>query len=488
MTNESSGSHELHEIQRAGQSISLYEAPTSLARALDLLGEYGRRARPVAGGTDLLVELDRGARPGVDVLVDLGRIPGLDEIVVDDQSIGLGPLVTHNQVVASEICRTEATPLAQACHEVGSPQLRNRATVAGNIVTASPANDTISALLALGASVELTSASGRRTLPLDQFFTGFRATALNPGELVTRIIVPRLGAHARGVFVKLGLRRAQAISVVHLAAVVEFDGDTVTDSRIAVGSVAPTVILVPEARAALVSRTLGAAEIEAAARAVVDASTPIDDLRAPARYRSDVVGTMARRALGALARGEELATWPDHPPLLWGSGFDGSYPNHGEASIDDGTPVTASVNGRTVTAAGAASSNLLDWLRDEAGLTGVKEGCAEGECGACTVHLDGAAVMACLVPAGRAQGAEVVTIEGLATEDVLHPIQEAFVDCAAVQCGFCTPGLVMASVKLLEEIPDPDRRQVTAALAGNLCRCTGYNAIHAAIQQAGESS
>ena len=151
--------------------------------------------------------------------------------------------------------------------------------------------------------------------------------------------------------------------------------------------------------------------------------------------------------------------------------------------IDAATPVAARVNGRPLSAAGAAGATLLDWLR-AAGLTGVKEGCAEGECGACTVHLDGAAVMSCLVPAGRAAGGDVVTVEGLAADGRLAPIQKAFVEQAAVQCGFCTPGLLMSCAKLLDECPEPTRRQVHQGLAGNLCRCTGYGAIERAVEQA----
>lgn len=475
----------MHEVQRAPTRPARYAAPADLTAALELLAGDDD-ARPIAGGTDLLVELARAEHAGVDLLVDLGRIPGLDEIRRDDDGIHLGPLVTHHQVVASQVCRDHALPLAQACLEVGSAQLRNRATVVGNIVTASPANDTISALLALGASVEVTSAAGSRRIALDQFITGFRAVDLAPGELVTSVIVPPLGTDQRGIFVKLGLKRAQAISVVHLAAVVTLDdGGAVADARLALGSVAPTVVLVPDLADRLRGRPLDGGAIDDAVAAASRTARPIDDLRAPAGYRAELVATMTRRALETLAADEQAARWPADSPLLWGDGFDGTFPTGVEfaTAVGPDDPITTEINGTTVTAAHATGITLLDWLRDQAGLCGVKEGCAEGECGACTVDLDGAAVMSCLVPAARAHGARIVTVEGLADGGELHPIQRAFVDANAVQCGYCTPGLLMASAKLLEEVPGPDADQVRRGLAGNLCRCTGYGAIEAAVAQ-----
>jgi carbon-monoxide dehydrogenase small subunit len=144
------------------------------------------------------------------------------------------------------------------------------------------------------------------------------------------------------------------------------------------------------------------------------------------------------------------------------------------------------VNGKARTVAVFPMSRLLDVLREELQLTGTKEGCGEGECGACTVLLDGQIVNSCLVPVAQVNGAEITTIEGIAKEQELHVVQQAFIDHGGAQCGICTPGMVIAAVNLLERIPNPSEADIRNGLAGNLCRCTGYMKIFESVVRACE--
>lgn len=467
----------------------IYYSVATIDEALDLLAEYQHRARIIAGGTDMIIELERHQRPDVDVLIDITRIPYLGDISVHDNIFRLGPLVTHNQVVGHAHLIEQALPLAQACWEVGAPQIRNRATVAGNIITASPANDTITPLWAMGARVTLRSVHGERSVALHDFYRGVRKTVMQPDELLTSILVPALASYQRGVFIKLGLRRAQAISVVNIAAIVSLEGDTITDAVLAYGSVAPTIIRVTQAEDFLRGKTLSDAIIAEAARLAATVPQPIDDVRASASYRTEMIKVLTARALRRLRAGEERAGFPTNPAMLW---HGSRRPAALDASVQhdsDQDLIETTINGQPLAAPGGAQKTLLHFLRENAHLTGTKEGCSEGECGACTVFLDGDAVMACMVPAPRAHNAEIVTVEGL--KDVtgrLHPIQQAFIDAGAVQCGFCTPGFLMSGAKLLQEHPHPTTEQISQSIAGNLCRCTGYYKIIEAIRQASEQT
>lgn len=146
--------------------------------------------------------------------------------------------------------------------------------------------------------------------------------------------------------------------------------------------------------------------------------------------------------------------------------------------------LTCKVNGEQHTLEAFPMERLLDVLREQLHLTGTKEGCGEGECGACSVTIDGVIVNSCLVPVAQVDGASIKTIEGVANRDQLHAVQQAFIDCGGAQCGICTPGMVMAAVDLLERNPNPSEAEIRTGLAGNLCRCTGYMKIFESVVRA----
>ncbi len=463
-----------------------YLTPTSLDQAILALHDNQGTARIVAGATDLILELERGQRPDVTTLIDISRIPGLDHIQLDDDGmVHLGPLVTHNHCATASLIVERAYTLARACWEVGAPQIRNRGTVAGNLITASPANDSITPLMALEAKVLLRSKATERLVSLAEFYQGVRKTVMRPDEMLVDILFGLPAANTRSTFLKLGLRKAQAISIVNTAVVLEMEGDVVRRASITLGSVAPTIVHAKSAEDVLEGAALTPENIDRAAAAALDAAHPIDDVRSGRAYRSEMVRTIVRRALRTLAAGKERQDYPDHPVALWGPAeYHWVRPLEAPGTHDSRQPIRTTINGRVHTFTSGQGKTLLRLLREEGELIGTKEGCAEGECGACTVFLDGMAVMACMVPAPRADGAEIVTIEGLADGDWLHPIQQAFVDQGAVQCGYCTPGFLMSGAKLLEEVDHPTRWDIQQSITGNLCRCTGYYKIIDAVEQA----
>lgn len=462
-----------------------YIATTSVIETLESLDHYQSNARLIAGATDLMLEFERGIRNDVSTIIDISRIPDQNNIYIDaDRNIHLGFLVTHNQCIASKLLHENAYPLVQACWEVGSPQIRNRGTISGNLVTASPANDTISPLMAMGAQLILQSLHGKRVVPLQDFYLGVRKTVMQPDEMLTEIVFPAIGESQTGYFIKFALRKAQAISLLNIAILLSFNGGEVVDSKITLGAVAPVIVHATEAENFLIGKKLDEETINQAGQLAKLSAKPISDIRSSAAYRKTMVKVLTKRALHAIKNSDSLPRLPSNPVIL--------ATHHESVPADkfEYTPaeceITTRINGQEYTFHSGYEKSLLRFLREDAGMIGTKEGCAEGECGACTVFLDGKAVMACLVPAGRAHNAEIVTIEGLPVNGESHVVQQAFVKEGAVQCGYCTPGFVMSAVKLLEEKPSPTQQEIRYAISGNLCRCTGYYKIISAIERAAD--
>ncbi|HEY7510990.1 MAG TPA: FAD binding domain-containing protein [Vicinamibacteria bacterium] len=271
--------------------------PRSLEAALELLAMHGGERRPLAGGTDVLVRardglVDRAA------LLDLTAVPELKGIEERGDHLWIGAAATHTEILRSAAVARHAPALPQACAVIGGPQIRNRGTLGGNLANASPAADTVPALFVADAVVELVSLSDRREVEIARFFTGPRQTVLAPDELILGVRVPRR-PHVRGAFLRLGQRRAQAISKVSVAVAMTFRDGKPDWARVALGAVAPTVIRAPRAEAALLSG--GWEGLRLARDAVRAEARPIDDLRSTREYRREMAGVLLERAVRRLA-------------------------------------------------------------------------------------------------------------------------------------------------------------------------------------------
>ena len=250
----------------------------------------------VAGGTNLVPDVLFG-RKQIARAVDISRLDELRFIEEVDGKIRIGALATVTDLLASELIRAAAPPLYESALEFAGPLVRNRASVAGNLMDASPAADLAPPLLAQDGVVELASVDGERSLPLSEFFLDYRKTAVRPEELVTAIVIEPLQREDRCAYYKLQLRRAMAIAVVSVAVSLRMRGNVCAEAAIGLGAVAAIPCRAHDAETHLRGKEIGEAEIEAAATAAADSAQPIDDVRASAAYRKKMCGVLVRRLL-----------------------------------------------------------------------------------------------------------------------------------------------------------------------------------------------
>ncbi|MGQ0655504.1 MAG: FAD binding domain-containing protein [Betaproteobacteria bacterium] len=261
-----------------------YHEPASLAEAVQLLGRYQGSASVLAGGTDLLVEIKEHLRRAAHV-VNIKRIPGMRELAFDSGGLKIGALVTAREIEVSPVIQKHYAGLLQAVRELGSIQVRNRATIVGNICRASPSADTLPPLIADGAVLK----TSERTIALETFFTGPGRTLLKPDEIVTAVELPAPPPRTGKVYIKHGRRKAMELATVGVAVSVT-PGQ---ECRIVLGAVAPTPLRAKAAEAAFLKN----GDMEEAAQAAMDEARPISNVRATADYRREMVKVLTRRAL-----------------------------------------------------------------------------------------------------------------------------------------------------------------------------------------------
>jgi len=457
-----------------------YAAPETLPEALALLREHGAEAKVLAGGQSLVPLLNyRLARPRL--VVDINDVP-LVGVRVASGSLRLRTLTRHHELEDSaEIARVCAL-LPEVARLIGNVRVRSLGTVGGSLAHADPAAELPMAMVALDARLTLASASGRRTVAARDFFTGYLSTALGADELLTEIEVPVTRGMAWAV--EEFARRAGDFAVLAVAAGVSLDRrGRVEDARVAFAGVADRPVRAVAAENALRGQEPSAERVARAAEIARDGLDPQSDAFVSRAYRRLLAGVLTRRALSrAVARA--ISSERAAAPHAEAAGTSAAPP---PTELEARSPRDSSrrglvINGRERDFDVRPGQTLLEVLRDALGIFDVKEGCGEGVCGACTVLLDGRPVSSCLVLAAAARGRAILTVRGLEREGGLHPLQEAFVRHGAVQCGFCTPGMLLTTLAFLEGRPRPSRDDLRAALEGNLCRCTGYAKILDAVE------
>lgn len=274
-----------------------YFEPATLDETMALLARHGRSADLMAGGTDLLVEIKEQIRRPAAV-INLKKIPDLADLACDAATgLRIGALVTIRSIETSGPVQRLYPALAQAARDIGSIQIRNRATVAGNVCRASPSADTLPPLIAYGARIEIVGPPGPRSVALADFFTGPGKTVLGEGEIVTALVLPPPPELAGSDYIKHGRRKAMELATVGVAVALRRDGDVCRDVRIVLGAVAPTPIRARAAEALLEGSMPDDTTIAAAGHAARDESRPISNVRASADYRRAMVAVLTRRAV-----------------------------------------------------------------------------------------------------------------------------------------------------------------------------------------------
>jgi len=281
-----------------------YLAPKSLAEALEMMSDRPE-ATPLAGGTDILVQMKEGRR-SVEALLSLKRVPEVHQYA-HNGTLTFGSAVTVGQIAANQQVQQDYTALAIGAGLIGSVQIRNVATVGGNLCNAAPSADTAPPLLVLGAQVVIAGAQGERTVSLETFFLGPGHTVLQPGELLKEIVVPQPADHSGSFYVRHIPRARMGLAVVGAAAAITLGVDgTITDTRLALGAVAPMPMRATAAEALLPDHTLTDDLLQEVGATAAQEAAPVGDLRASAEYRHHLVNVLTQRALhGALARAKE---------------------------------------------------------------------------------------------------------------------------------------------------------------------------------------
>ena len=479
---------------------ALYEAK-SVEDAIRLLQEHPQ-AQIIAGGSDVLVQMREGKRAGVELV----SIYGLDELrgvtMDEDGTIRIGSLTSFSHITKDPLIQKYIGVLGEAVDMVGGPQIRNIGTIGGNTCNGVTSADSASTLFAWDARIELTGPEGVRVLPIRDFYIKAGKVDIRPGEIQTAILIPKESYEGyAGHYIKYAMRNAMDIATLGCSVNVKLSDNKkiFTNIRIAYGVAGPIPMRAVHAEEAGRGLEVTEESIEKIGDTVLEDVTPRDSWRASKAFREHISKVLCKRALREAVRRAGGITSEQNPAAL-DSEMAGPAEKKEQPGATSGVSrhtimtdpesgkqyklVRCRINGMERETMVDVRASLTDMLRNDYSLTSVKKGCEVGECGACNVIIDGECFNSCIYLAVWADGKEIRTLEGLMGPDgELSDIQQAFIDEAAVQCGFCTPGVIMSAVEILESGKEYTRDELRKLLSGHLCRCTGYENILNAVEK-----
>lgn len=479
---------------------ALHEA-RSVDDAVRLLQEYPQ-AQIIAGGSDVLVQIREGKRAGVE-LVSIYSLDELRGVTMEkDGTIRIGSLTSFSHITKNPVIQKYINVLGEAVDMVGGPQIRNIGTIGGNTCNGVTSADSASTLFAWDAVIELMGPDGIRKIPIKDFYIKAGKVDLKPGEIQTAILIPREAYEGyEGYYIKYAMRNAMDIATLGCSVNVKLSDDkkTFTDIRIAYGVAGPVPMRAVHAETAGRGLEVTEENIEKIGDTVLEDVTPRDSWRASKAFREHISRLLCKRALKEAVRRagavimEEGTEAPGSKNV---AALENRESTKAAAGVSRHTIMTDSesgkqyklvrcrINGEERETMVDVRASLTDMLRNDYSLTSVKKGCEVGECGACNVMIDGECYNSCIYLAVWADGKEIRTLEGLmGPNGELSDIQQAFIDEAAVQCGFCTPGVIMSAVEILESDKEYTRDELRKLLSGHLCRCTGYENILNAVEK-----
>jgi xanthine dehydrogenase iron-sulfur cluster and FAD-binding subunit A len=466
-----------------------YVRPDSVAEAVAALAEHGEDARVIAGGQSLGAMLNmRLVTPKV--LVDINALADLAATKSENDALITGATVCQSDALTDPQVRAPLPLLAQALPYVGHYQTRNRGTLGGSVAHADPSAEIPLVLATLGGDVELSSKRGRRRVPAQKFFQSALVTARRPDELLMSLRWPARRSRQRFAFTEFAVRSGD-YAIVAVACVLDLNEEgALRTVRLGFGGAAevPQIIDLPDVNERLDAKLIQTIALDAAARIHCRG-----DLLGSVAYRRQLAGVLAARAIASAFNSdphpEERAhvSAPAYRRMATSARPAFETPGQRPGSSGRGPEVgrwtiTFTLNGRRVSPQAEPRMQVADLLRHVLHQPGTHVGCEHGICGACTILVDGRALRSCLLFAAQVEGASITTVEGLAQpDDDLNDLQKSFRHHHALQCGFCTTGILASATQFLTEHPNPSEHEVREMLSGHLCRCTGYQPIVEAI-------